>query len=454
MKKLLSVGLVCALFLTPLSSSADTFYRETFNFCEEPTGRPSAFDVAGWHAIKTNDPLGKPTSLKIQPVGASTRLLSVNSNPEGPEDGSAFWGRDDVTKGLLIYTDEVNVDISEVSAVVWRQRIDRQVKVFANYQPRVAFLINGIWYISDRIAPQIVRGIWERKQIVPFNTTYGTSVDTTPGLGIFAPTNYGVALPSSGVISAVGLFMVRAYARVRLDDFALLNNAPFGTNAPITNYPRCGGIVDPGTTTTTTTSSTTTTTLPGATTTTTIPPSDPSPQEDPDVVTPLIPAPLANNSVVNLPQEPVARSDESKFCSADDVSSWVAMSSSTRKKLIRAAKGNKISQLHDKLVLTLTSMGLRFNVLTDLSVGNLIKEKRHYYLVLSTGAKIRITNSLAGAINKYLKKAGISKSYGDPIFREFYGNTISQEPLCAAQMAELVRKYASRAKISGKVSFY
>ena len=436
------------------TARADTFYRDTFNFCEEPTGRPSAFNVAGWNAIKSNDPIGRPTTLKIQPVGASTRFRAVNSNPEGPEDGSAFWGRDDVTKGLLIYTDEINVDISEVTTVTWRQRIDRQVKVFANYQPRIAFLIDGTWYISDRIAPQIIRGIWERKEIAPYYTTYGTVLDT-PGIGILAPTNSGVPLPSSGMISAAGLFMVRAYARVRIDDFALINAAPFGTSTPVSTYPRCQDIVDPGDPgdpdpTTTTTSSTTTTTLPPDID------EDPSPPEDPDVVTPYVPVPDANNFVVNLPGDSntVPPPDESKFCSADDASSWVAMSSSTRKKLLRAAKGKKVIQMHDKLVLTLTSMGLRYNLLTDLGIGDLVRQNRRYYLLLSNGAKIRISSSLAGSINKYLKKAGINKSYGEPIFREFYSGIMSREPLCPAQMAELVRNYAARAKVTSKVSYY
>lgn len=448
-------------FLLSSSAVADTFYRETFNFCEEPSGRPSAYEVAGWHAIKTNDPIGKPTTLKIQPVGASTRLSSVNNNPEGPEDGSAFWGRDDVTKGLLIYSDEINVDISEIKSVVWRQRIDRQVKVFANYQPRVAFLIDGIWYISDRIAPQIVRGIWERKEIALSTTTFGTVADT-PGIGIFAPTNSGNFLPSSGMVSAVGLFMVRAYARVRIDDFALLNSAPYGTTPPVTVYSRCGGISEPTTTTTTTTSSTTTTTLPGATTTTTMPPTttttvpphDPTPEADPDVVTPLVPVPQANNFVVPLPSDPVAQANDSKFCSGNDVSGWVAMSSATRRKLLRTARGNRVVQLHDKLVLTLTSMGLRFNLLTDLAVGDVVREGRRYYLKLSTGAKIRISRSLASSISKYLRTAGMNRSFGEPMFREFYGGKMSHEPLCPSQMAELVKSYAAKGKLLGKVSFY
>src|SRR5262245_29904879 len=92
------------------SARADTFYRESFNYCSSPTNRPSANATAGWKAVLTNKPEGKPTVLKIQIKGAASQLPAVNSNPEGPEDGAGYWNR--ASKGLLIYSEETSFDIS------------------------------------------------------------------------------------------------------------------------------------------------------------------------------------------------------------------------------------------------------------------------------------------------------------------------------------------------------
>lgn len=246
MKKLFLLSLLAVLTANP-NAYADTFYRETFNFCETPTGRPSAATVAGWRALTTGHAEGKPSILKIQPVGAATRLPSVASNAEGPEDGNGYWGRTDVTRGLLLFTEEINFPISELYRVIWRQRVDRQAKQYANYGARVAFLIGGTWYISDRPEMQEIRGRYERKELSPYSVTYGT-VTHTPGVGIAAPTNAGVALPAQGTVTAVGLFFIRSYAKVRIDDFSLVNRAPAGTNLPERSYSRCQfGPNDPNT---------------------------------------------------------------------------------------------------------------------------------------------------------------------------------------------------------------
>ncbi len=245
-KKLFFFGML-TLLSTVSTAWADTFYRETFNFCEEPTARPSALSTAGWRALTTGHTDGKPSILKIQPVGAATRLPAVGSAAEGPEDGNGYWGRTDVTRGLLIFTEEKSFDISNLYRVIWRQRVDRQTKQYTNYGARVAFLINGTWYIADRSDMQEIRGRYERKELSPFSITYGTVVNT-PGIGIAAPTNSGVALPPRGTVSAFGLFFIRSYAKVRIDDFALADRSPSGTHLPEQSYSRCQfGPTDPNT---------------------------------------------------------------------------------------------------------------------------------------------------------------------------------------------------------------
>ncbi len=233
----LSFLLCTALSLSP-QARADTVYRETFNYCANPSARPSAALAAGWHAVTSGHAEGKPSVLKIQPLGSGLLLPAINSDPEGPIDGNGFWGRGSVTKGLLIYTAERSFDVRSLTRVTWRQKVDRQVKQFDNYAARPAFLIDGIWYISDKPFSQQTRGIFERRSLTLSRTTYRTVADT-PGIGIQAPSNSGVPLPSHGTVTAFGLFFIRSFAKVRIDDFTLLDNSADGSHAPDHTFELC-----------------------------------------------------------------------------------------------------------------------------------------------------------------------------------------------------------------------
>lgn len=239
-KLLFAFGLL--LLLCPAVVRADTFYRETFNYCAAPSGRPAAANVAGWHAITANHAEGKPSILKIQIVGAGTLLPAVASDPEGPQDGNAYWDRTTVTKGLLLYTEEKNFDVARLLKASWRQRVDRQDKEFANYGARLALLIGDQWYISDYSATQRNRGNFERRVLQPSLLTYGTTPQRS-GIGIVAPTNSGLRLPAQGTVRAFGLFFIRSFAKVRIDDFSLVDSAAEGTNLPDRQYERCGDVV-------------------------------------------------------------------------------------------------------------------------------------------------------------------------------------------------------------------
>lgn len=217
-------------------ADADVFYRETFNYCTDSGSLASALSASGWTALTSGHSVGKPSTLKIQPVGAGKNLAAVASLPSGPFDGNAYWNRQ--SKGLHLFTAEITFDVSQLAAVSWSQRIDRQEKEFPNYGARLALLIGNTWYISDYSATQKIRGRFERRRVAPHLLTYGTS-PLLAGVGIAAAKNSGVRLPETGLVRAFGLFMNRNFEKVRIDDFTLIDSSPAGTHAPDLEYHGC-----------------------------------------------------------------------------------------------------------------------------------------------------------------------------------------------------------------------
>lgn len=390
----------CALLVFVLSfsrtASADVFYRETFDFCELVTGRPSAAAVAGWHAITSGHPEGKPSILKIQPVGAASRLPAVNSDPEGPADGNAFWARP--SKGLLIYTGEISFDVSVLRAVSWKQRIDRGEKRFPQYGARLALLINGVWYISDHSAMQETRGIFERVEVAPFSLTYGT-VPANPSVGPEAPANAGVTLPDTGTVEAFGIFMQRSFGKVRIDDFTLIDASSDSSHRADRTFERCTEGSDP----------------------------TPPPISDPD--------------------------ESNDVCSAATVNVRGFMHAKGRKKLLRSVRGTTIQRARDRALLSLATTGLPLDWLAQLTPSSLVGYKRKFYLVFPNATLFPISRATAQDIWTYIVLTRLYEEPNDPLFR-YLSAAGAEEPLCGSGIFIVLAAYAQYANLLPKLIVY
>ncbi len=210
--------LVNAVFADP--AQGETFYREVFVRIPEATGKDAA-QSSGWKALRSRQPEGKPSYLKVFPPGSPTILPAVNSSPAGNEEGHALWSRTE-SGALIIYTDEISFDISELFSVRYEQRLNGIAA-----STHLALLIGSTWYISDAPALQKQRGIWENVEYSLAGMTFGTAVHT-PCLGPPLPENSGFHLPPIGQVLAFGVVVKDVNGRIRIDNFALNNRHPEG----------------------------------------------------------------------------------------------------------------------------------------------------------------------------------------------------------------------------------
>ncbi|HQH27520.1 MAG TPA: thrombospondin type 3 repeat-containing protein, partial [Oligoflexia bacterium] len=181
-----------------------------------------AAQSSGWKALRSRQPEGKPSYLKVFPPGSPTILPAVNSSPAGNEEGHALWSRTE-SGALIIYTDEISFDISELFSVRYEQRLNGIAA-----STHLALLIGSTWYISDAPALQKQRGIWENVEYSLAGMTFGTAVHT-PCLGPPLPENSGFHLPPIGQVLAFGVVVKDVNGRIRIDNFALNNRHPEGS---------------------------------------------------------------------------------------------------------------------------------------------------------------------------------------------------------------------------------
>ena len=213
--------LLCVVMLQTGMASAETFYREVFRRQAGQTGKDAGMQ-SGWKAYRSRHVLGKPTYLKVFPPGSPNTVPGINNGTEGEEEGHALWSRE-VRGSLFIYTDELSFEITELTSVQYEQRLNGMAA-----GTRLALLIDPTWYIADVPANQKQRGIWESVLYRLSGMTFRTATHT-PCAGPAAPLNSGIALPPSGKVTAVGVYLDSVTGRVRIDNFALNNEREQGS---------------------------------------------------------------------------------------------------------------------------------------------------------------------------------------------------------------------------------
>jgi len=226
--RIIAFLLLLALTLSS-ESQASPFYRDIFTRCG-PSGSDDlkAVEAAGWQGIGAGNTIGQPGYLKVNTPGSPRVFLAINSDPVGTTPGALFFPR--ATRNLLLFTDEVSFDIGTLTAVEYDQRLSgRDAIDLKNNGTRLAFLINNVWYFSDKIFRMKVRSVWETVAVDPHNLTYGTSAfDGVEGPP--RPTNSGIALPDVGTVTAFGLFLNDVEDRVRIDNFTLSDDQEMERN--------------------------------------------------------------------------------------------------------------------------------------------------------------------------------------------------------------------------------
>lgn len=205
-------------------------YRESFTFCTGSLGNPAA-DQAGWFGLRSGSRKGRLSNLKVFSYGSPRIGGAVNSKPQGLSQGYSFWSR--ATYGLTALTEELSFPAAlltdPTTEVSYEQRLSGVNPAGEPNRTQLAFLIDGVWFISQQAVAQNNGGVgWESVRVQPAALTYGVVV-TPPGLGPTIPERYDAGLPAAGVVQAVGVFLTEVNGRVRLDNFTITAELPEGS---------------------------------------------------------------------------------------------------------------------------------------------------------------------------------------------------------------------------------
>ncbi len=201
------------------------FYRETFHHCGR-SGSNSAQDLTGWAAVRKGKLVSDGGDLKVSPAGSPNRFFPINANITGFRRGGVLWTKP--TTGLTVFTKEFPFDIGIITEVSYEQRLDGLDASSTASNPRdgsrLAFFIEGTWYISDKIFKVSKRSQWETVKVNPAELTYGTIAGDLEH-GPNTPQNSGMTLPQSALMTGFGFYFPRVNGRVRVDNVTL--RSPF-----------------------------------------------------------------------------------------------------------------------------------------------------------------------------------------------------------------------------------
>lgn len=478
-----SISLIFSNGIQLHTASAQTtpkvFYKEKFGFCTDSTGAPAASD-AQWIALKAGQPLGKPGYLKVFSYGNDSDGGSVNSDPIGLAQGYAFWSK--AVYGLTIFSYEFPFDVRLLDSIDYEQKLSG---VNANLEPngtRLALLINNFWYISDRIVRQQGKpgANWKPVSFRPFDETYGTTAYSST-VGPTSPLNFGLRLPGTGTVQAVGVFMEEVNGRVRLDNFRINGNISDGSGistqeqAPDTSRcpfgsPDTGGVggVTP-----------TPTRTPGGTGGGTggddddsdggidqqIPNETPPPQLRTPTPTPTAtktPRPAATALPTPTATPDVNAQDTYVFCpsSEEGVGHTVLATTTARRALSKLAADPHAVDLRDAAVVSiLTSQSLPIGSLVNLKLSDYLSQSGTLSVKSAsptTATSVQVKKKAKKLLDRYISQVRGAAKQNAPLFTSFEKTTKVLTPNNAACLKELWKILKRRARlnqVSSQVTF-
>ena len=394
-------------------ANATPFYRETFPLCSSlETSSKSALDIAGWKALQGDSPFGKGGYLKINIPGSPDHLAAFSSFPAGSAPGAAFWTRN--AKELTIFTQEFSFDIANLALVEYQQRLSGLDSTLKHHDgTQLAFLIRNTWYISDQPVKQLDRGVWESVSLVPSELTYGT-VSGRNGRGPTKPENANITLPSSGPVTAFGVFLSDVHGRVRIDNFTL---------SDLSLQP--------------------------------LVPSD-SGADDRCVVS----DPGPDNAVPGLGGSNESQPPPARFCRRPKTRTFgkVNTSQSIKRSLLLSVTGESLEAKRNRAILgLLLSNNLRIEELVNLRIGDYFSARSSQFLRVAGKASrvVSIRASVKRLLDDYLAASGYSRFSKLPLL-QFIGRKSGKptgEALCAANIVSIVKNQAHTIKVLARLRF-
>jgi hypothetical protein len=216
-------SVVCLILLQlclALPVSASPLYHESFDYCLSTPGREGAYR-AGWVAYREDVRLGKPGYLKVYGPGSDLQVAPLAAESDGGASGNLFWSKETHRHGLYIFTTEKELPLSDVVFVDYEQRLDGiETEGDLNDGTRLALLVDGIWYLSQSVERQDIRGRFEYVTWSIWDHLYQRAPHRD-GFGPATPKGAYHPLPENGTLQGFGVYLTDVTGRVRLDNYAL-----------------------------------------------------------------------------------------------------------------------------------------------------------------------------------------------------------------------------------------
>ena len=442
----LAAAFLCAA--APALAGPATIYKETFGFCTASIGSVAA-DEAGWFGLKSGRSKARFGNLKVFSFGSSKTGGSVNSEPRGLSQGYSFWYKP--TYGLTVLTREFQFDAAllgnPTTVVEYDQRLSGINGLFEPNRTQLAFLINGVWYISEQGTAQNNGGLaWESVAVFPSALRYGT-VSTVGEVGPEIPLSYSEKLPEAGTVQAFGVFLSEVNGRVRIENFTIKAEIPSDasvsteigepdiSSCPITSPDR-GGIA-PATPT---------------------PGSGGTGDGDEDLGGPpdqIIPEETP-------PPQLTPAEKKYAFCAATEQGQGrgLRFSPQVRRAILKNPRKPTLVDLRDRAILTILAQKLMpIGALVNARVANYNLVNKTLILTLRSDGvptPLKLGSAANSALNRYVTGAGLGGDPAAPLFLKANTRTKlldSTHTACMRDLRAMVMRRARLAKLSSKRFF-
>ncbi len=215
----------CVVLAAAAAAQASVIYQQTFdNTTGAEIHRPDIHSDYGWTAhFTTGGNYSDNTDWQVSDGEGDPHYGTT----EGWLYAGMHWGAGDTTRTLL-WTPDVNVDVSEITEVNWWQ-----ANSHSDHRFQVALRMDGAWYVSELADAQEHDDVWgddvatlgsritfefDGKDWYELNFDGDfPNIDSTVGLSIGDPTS----LPG-GTVAAIGLYIDGNAEGRRIDTFTVI----------------------------------------------------------------------------------------------------------------------------------------------------------------------------------------------------------------------------------------
>jgi hypothetical protein len=220
-------GVISAVLASPAAAviAPQVYYRETFPAPGDTntvsTARYTNAIDAGWAAERRGGISVNELSI-FNGTGSTPAQPAVNSDPDPATFGDSFLFWSPQTHNVLIYTNEFQFNVAELTRVTWETRNNTQRDLM-----RLAVQVDGDWYVSDQTATHTTsNAIWQQSaDFTVASLTFGTYDRTRPAGQRFSGT--GLSLPDIGTVTGFGLYIdAQVTGNMRFDNYTIYGTPP------------------------------------------------------------------------------------------------------------------------------------------------------------------------------------------------------------------------------------